>query len=174
MIQETEFKVSKSSKVLAFIGGILFLVFAFSGLSAQAASSLSQKLFLNPVFALIALRTLTGLLGILAIYCVFLPNSVYITAQYIRTSLVKPVLWQNIERIEKMTAEKAHTSGKMANTINNLRTITFYLKPDCYTEIKILGLWPKKTNKFQIIGQNLQEPDKLEEEIKKYFPGGIL
>lgn len=153
--------------------GVLFLLFTVSGLSVEMANAVSQKLFINPVFILIALRTSTCLLGLLILYGVFMPYSVYINPQYIRTTLVKPVLWQEIDRIEKMTEANAYIHSKTSTNINKLRILTFYLKPDCEAEIKVLGLFPKKTEKFAIIGQNLQNPDKLEEEIKKYFPGGI-
>lgn len=173
MIHETEFKASKSRKIIAFIMGVLFLLFTISGLSAEMAAAVSQKLFISPVFILIALRASTCLLGLLILYGVFMPYSVYITPQYIRTTIVKPVLWQQIDRIEKMTGENSYLHGKTSTNINKLRILTFYLKPDCKAEIKVLGLFPKQTDKFAIVGQNLQNPDKLEREIKKHFPDGI-
>lgn len=174
MNYEIEFKASKFRKVIAFIMGVLFILFAVSGLSAEMAGDISQKFCLNPVFTRITLRSITVLLGLLTLYGSFIPYSVYISPQYIRTTFVKPVLWHEIDRIEKMTKANAIIDLQTAPTnIHRLRILTFYLKPGCKTEINGLGLFSKKTDKFAIVGQNLQEPDKLEEEIKKYFPDGI-
>lgn len=123
----------------------------------------SQFGLLSPSAWSVLLRLFLGLFACIFLILAFVPLTTVITPQYFQIPMATPVPWEMVEQIK---LEK----------VSNIKLLHFYLKKGCFVRMRVLNIFPRRTQHCAMVLSNYPANKQKEalEAVAKYAPAPQL